>query len=837
MENFEAELQRRVDEAVAANDLATLDRLLRTLYEKADEADRPLDAAIQLRPEFSEKIGEEGLESNLAFTWANRISRAKRRVIYRLKTAGTFNGLKIVSEGDSWWQYPLLLEDVIDHLSRDPDKAIYSLCAAGDLIERMANEKEYILALEETGAELLLLSGGGNDLLGDGALEKILVKYTKGKKPSDLLDAAKLKAAVEAILRHYSVILNDLATRFPKVHVIGHAYDLPFPISGGKSLGVPLKKAGIPAALWRPVIEVLLNRFSDELKGLQSTFTNFTFVDLRGKVGDELSWYDELHPTNSGFGSVAQEIRAAIAEWVGAGGVGESLSLNKIVRESSLPVRATHEARPRFEAAGAVIVLDPGHGGTPPPNKIDGSSWNNAVGPDGTLEKSLTIDVARRARAVLQSRGHTVKLTRDDDRNLGLTARATVAKNINAAVFVSIHFNASETHTAQGTETFVHTNHSDASRKLCLAVQAKMVAALGLKDRNAIHPGGIKKAGFGVLSRSEHAAATACVLLEVSFLDRADEEEKLKTDAYRDKIAAALADGIDAYLGTGLEGAFGVAGDGPIGDAVELAMASTAHSTGGFAQEYGAGIEDGGGRHVGGYALPEEADYAGPDRGTSDDLIREILASEIKFSTEKAAAAGSDESGNDRGEFAYVDIGSALDFDSLGVSFDSGASILRPLFANVESSGFDMAAYAAFIGQLNLEHFSPAEFLVMGASNQPGASCAGSNTLPPRELWPRIANTAKMLDEIRRRLGAPVRILSCYRSPAYNSCIGGESASLHMKFNAVDWRCDSGTVQDWHRVAKDVRRSKPEFLGGVGFYVNSRFIHVDTRGHEANWQG
>ncbi|OCK55055.1 N-acetylmuramoyl-L-alanine amidase [Bradyrhizobium sp. LMTR 3] len=837
MENFEAELQRRVDEAVAANDLATLDGLLRTLYEKAVEADRPLDAAIQLRPEFSEKIGKEGLESNLAFTWANRIARAKRRVIYRLKTAGAFNGMKIVSEGDSWWQYPLLLEDVIDHLSGDPDKAIYSLCAAGDLIERMANEKEYVLALEETGAELLLLSGGGNDLLGDGALEKILVKFTKGKKPSDLLDAAKLKAAVEAILGHYSVILNDLVTRFPKVHVFGHAYDLPFPISGGKWLGGPLKKAGIPAALWRPVIEVLLDRFSDELKGLQSTFSNFTFVDLRGKVGGELSWHDELHPTNSGFGRAAQEFRAAIVEWIGAGGVERSFAPRGIARGGGLSLPATHAAGPGFEGAGALIVLDPGHGGVPPPNKIDGSSWNNAVGPDGTLEKSLTIDVARRARGVLQSRGHTVKLTRDQDRNLGLTARATVAKNSNAPVFVSIHFNASETHTAQGTETFVHTNHSDASRRLCLAVQAKMVAALGLRDRNAGHPGGIKKAGFGVLSRAEHAAATACVLLEVSFLDRADEEEKLKTDAYRDKIAAALADGIEAYLRTGLEGAFGIAGDGQIGDAVELAMTSTAHSMEGLAQEDGEGIGDGGGRHVGGYALAEEADYAEPGRGTSDDFIREILASEKKYNAEKAAAAGPDESGNDRGEFAYVDIGSALDFDSLGVSFESGAAILRPVFANVESSGFDMATYVAFIDQLELEHFSPAEFLVMGASNQPGASCAGKNTLPPRELWPRIANTAKMLDEIRRRLGAPVRILSCYRSPAYNSCIGGESASLHMKFNAIDWRCDSGTVQEWHRAAKEVRRSKPAFLGGVGLYINSRFIHIDTRGHEANWQG
>lgn len=493
----------------------------------------------------------------------------------------------------------------------------------------------------------------------------------------------------------------------------------------------------------------------------------------------------------------------------------------------------------KFEAAGTLIVLDPGHGGVPPPNKIDGSSWNNAVGPDGTLEKNLTMDVARRARAVLQSRGHTVKLTRDDDRNLGLTARAAVAKNSHAPVFVSIHFNASETHTAQGTETFVHTNHSNASRRLCLAVQAKMVAALGLRDRNAGHPGGIKTAGFGVLSRSEHAAATASVLLEVSFLDRADEEDKLKTSAYRDKIAAALADGIEAYLGAGLEGAFGIAEDGRLGDAVELAMASPAHSTQGLGQEDGATSEDRGGPTVpvGGDALAEEADRAEPGRETSDDFIREIFASEKKYGAEKAAAARSDESGIDRGEFAYVDIGEALEFESLGVSFESDATMLRPLFGNVESSGFDMAAYVAFIDQLGLEHFSPAEFLVMGASNQSGASCAGRNTLPPRDLWPRIANTAKMLDEIRRRLGARVRILSCYRSPAYNSCIGGESASLHMKFNAIDWRCESGTVQEWHRVAKEVRRSKPAFQGGVGLYVNSRFIHIDTRGHEADWQG
>jgi N-acetylmuramoyl-L-alanine amidase len=837
MENFEAELQQRVDEAVAANDMATLDRLLYELYEKADEADRPLDAAIELRPEYRARISDAGLESNAAFTWANRIARAKRRVAYRIKTANGFSGMKIVSEGDSWWQYPLLLEDVIDHLSGDPDKAIFSLCAAGDLVERMATEKEYVLALEETGAELMLLSGGGNDLLGDGALERVLVKFTKGKKPGDLLDASKLKAAVDGILGHYSVILNDLMTRFPKVHVFGHAYDLPYPANGGKWLGGPLKKAGIPADLWRPVIEVLLDRFSDELKGLQSTFSNFTFVDLRGKVGGELSWHDELHPTNSGFGRAAQEFRTAIVEQIGTGGVEGSYVPRGIRAGGRLPVRTAFEAGSGFEAAGALIVLDPGHGGFPPPNKIGGSSWNNAVGPNGTLEKNMTIDVARRASAVLQGRGHTVKLTRDSDNNLSLANRAAVAKNSNAPVFVSIHFNASDAHNAQGTETFVHTNHSDASRRLCRAVQSSMVAALGLTDRNAGHPGGIKSAGFGVISKASHAAATACVLLEVSFLDRADEEAKLQTVEYREKIAKALADGIGAYLGTGVEGAFGMAEGAEIGDAVELAAVGSSPSMYGVAED---GINlapwpcGGSTSHLGGYAIADETGYAAPDQGAGDVLIHRILTSEQRY-REKDEPNYGDDSANDRGEFAHVDIGEALDFASLGVSFERDVARLRPFFAHVESGTFDMAAFEAFIGDLGLQYFSPAEFLIMGASNQPGASCAGRNMFPARELWPNIGKTARMLDEIRKRLGAPVRILSCYRAPAYNSCIGGESASLHMKFNAIDWRCDSGSVHDWHRTAKEVRRSSPDFLGGVGLYVNSRFIHVDTRGHEANW--
>jgi N-acetylmuramoyl-L-alanine amidase len=100
----------------------------------------------------------------------------------------------------------------------------------------------------------------------------------------------------------------------------------------------------------------------------------------------------------------------------------------------------------------ATIVLDPGHGGTKP---IGGSDPNHARGPSGLLEKTITIDIAKRVKTRLVGGGHTVVLTRSTDVNLSLADRAGVAKKRKAPVFVSIHFNGFD-HTTQGTETFCH---------------------------------------------------------------------------------------------------------------------------------------------------------------------------------------------------------------------------------------------------------------------------------------------------------------------------------------------------------------------------------------------
>src|SRR6266545_4414340 len=102
-----------------------------------------------------------------------------------------------------------------------------------------------------------------------------------------------------------------------------------------------------------------------------------------------------------------------------------------------------------------ICVIDPGHGGSA---RVAGSSPNNAVGPTGLLEKDVTLDVVQRTAALLQSRGVDVTCTRTSDVNLGLAARADVAKQLGADVFLSIHFNAPGSpsdHTTNGTETWV----------------------------------------------------------------------------------------------------------------------------------------------------------------------------------------------------------------------------------------------------------------------------------------------------------------------------------------------------------------------------------------------
>jgi lysozyme len=142
-----------------------------------------------------------------------------------------------------------------------------------------------------------------------------------------------------------------------------------------------------------------------------------------------------------------------------------------------------------------------------------------------------------------------------------------------------------------------------------------------------------------------------------------------------------------------------------------------------------------------------------------------------------------------------------------------------------------------FIDSLGLKHFKGKELTPYWRRVRKGVS----NSCPPEDLWPNIVPTLVVLDKLRHILGAAITLTSTYRSPAYNSAVGGERMSYHMKFMAIDFQGGQTSVIN-ARAARSLRGSKfrnPHtgktfaFAGGIGQYAS--FVHIDTRGINANW--
>lgn len=185
---------------------------------------------------------------------------------------------------------------------------------------------------------------------------------------------------------------------------------------------------------------------------------------------------------------------------------------------------------------GKIICVDAGHGGPEP----------GAIGPGGTKEKDITLEVARRVAKLLEARGAKVIMTRTADVDLGLYERPDIANAARADIFVSIHMNAHTSSSYGGTSTFVYSGNGDPdqsnrlqeSKRLARSVQAEMVKALGLRDI------GVLDANFAVL----RTAAMPAILAEVAFISNPAEEKLMRTDDFKNKSAEAIVKGIGLYF-------------------------------------------------------------------------------------------------------------------------------------------------------------------------------------------------------------------------------------------------------------------------------------------------
>ncbi len=181
---------------------------------------------------------------------------------------------------------------------------------------------------------------------------------------------------------------------------------------------------------------------------------------------------------------------------------------------------------------GKIIAVDAGHGNPDP----------GAIGKQGTKEKDITIDIAKRVKTLLEARGAKVIMTRAGEAEVGLYQRTSIANSGKANIFVSIHMNANDNPAIGGTSTYVYNGAKNArvqeSERLAGYIQSELVKTLGLRDI------GVKYDNFAVLRTSEMPA----VLCELAFISNIPEEKYMNTDGFKNSAAEAIVNGIGRYF-------------------------------------------------------------------------------------------------------------------------------------------------------------------------------------------------------------------------------------------------------------------------------------------------
>jgi len=196
------------------------------------------------------------------------------------------------------------------------------------------------------------------------------------------------------------------------------------------------------------------------------------------------------------------------------------------------------------------VVLDPGHGG----------SDKGQVSRHG-CEKDFALDVARKVRPLLQAKGARVIMTREGDYFVPLEVRAKIANAARNAIFVSIHFNASnDDPNATGFEIFSFTPRGAPSTSDSAVAASSLNMQPGSEvDSQSLalsaciyhsllghipdYDRGIKRARFAVLRLTKVPA----VLIEGGFLTERGESKLIANKDWRAKLAGAISVGIENY--------------------------------------------------------------------------------------------------------------------------------------------------------------------------------------------------------------------------------------------------------------------------------------------------
>lgn len=189
------------------------------------------------------------------------------------------------------------------------------------------------------------------------------------------------------------------------------------------------------------------------------------------------------------------------------------------------------------------ILIDSGHGG------IDGGASSK----NGTLEKNINLSIAIKLKESLQKIGYEVVMTREEDillnsgsgsirkrYNEDLNNRCGLKKSSNCDMFISIHLNHFTESKYDGAQVW-YSNYKD-SASLATTMQKNFRTDLDPNNKRVQKPA---KDAYKILRENDNMPS---VLVECGFLSNFDEEQKLKSVEYQEKIAASISKSIGEFF-------------------------------------------------------------------------------------------------------------------------------------------------------------------------------------------------------------------------------------------------------------------------------------------------
>ncbi|RCJ18414.1 N-acetylmuramoyl-L-alanine amidase [Nostoc minutum NIES-26] len=186
------------------------------------------------------------------------------------------------------------------------------------------------------------------------------------------------------------------------------------------------------------------------------------------------------------------------------------------------------QPRPRTSVptGKVVVVIDPGHGGKD----------SGAPGLGGLLEKDVVLPIGQRIASILEQNGVQAVLTRDSDFFVELQGRVDIAERANATLFISVHANSVDNRPdVNGLEVYYY----DSGYALAEVVRNNILQSIDtIKDR------GTRKARFYVLRKSSMPS----ILVETGYMTGREDNPRLATREYQNRMAEAIAYGILKYL-------------------------------------------------------------------------------------------------------------------------------------------------------------------------------------------------------------------------------------------------------------------------------------------------